>query len=151
MQQNIGDPPDVSGWKAYYQAPQFHEIWINSDTLPKRNQFTDLMADTGYTFNGKKIIIDGPAFAKLLPAPANPNLLIDDALTIFFRVPLSATSKQQLKKDILLGGQVDDNYWSLAWNTYIATPTDMANTLTVRNRLKDLFKYFMSLAEYQLS
>ena len=65
MQQNIGDPPDVSGWKAYYQEPQFHEIWINSDTLPKRNQFTDTMAVNGYTFNGKKIIIDGAEFAKL--------------------------------------------------------------------------------------
>jgi uncharacterized protein (DUF1800 family) len=55
MQQNIGDPPDVSGWKAYYQEPQFNEIWINSDTLPKRNQFTDTMLVSGYTFSSKKI------------------------------------------------------------------------------------------------
>ncbi|MBD0278973.1 MAG: DUF1800 domain-containing protein, partial [Flavisolibacter sp.] len=41
MSQNIGDPPNVSGWPAYYQEPQYHEIWINSDTLPKRNRFTD--------------------------------------------------------------------------------------------------------------
>ena len=36
MAQDAGDPPNVSGWPPYYQAPQFHEIWINSDTLPNR-------------------------------------------------------------------------------------------------------------------
>ena len=46
--QNFGDPPNVSGWPSYYQAPQFYELWINSDTLPKRNQFTDIMI-SGYT------------------------------------------------------------------------------------------------------
>lgn len=151
MQQSIGDPPDVSGWKAYYQVPQFYEIWINSDTLPKRNQFTDQLAVNGYTFNGKKIIIDGLLFAKLLSDPADPNKLIDDVIKIMYRIPLSTTSKQQLKTDILLGGQYTDNYWTTAWNTYITTPSDSANTTTVRNRLRDLFKYLMNLAEYQLS
>ena len=49
LQQNIGDPPDVAGWKAFYQEPQFHEIWINTDTYPRRNLFTDLMINSGYT------------------------------------------------------------------------------------------------------
>jgi uncharacterized protein (DUF1800 family) len=151
MQQNIGDPPDVSGWKAYYQAPQFYEMWINSDTLPKRNQFTDSMVYTGYTFNGKKIIIDGTAFAKTLSNPGDPNQLIDDILTILYRIDISAASKQQLKTDILLGGQTSDYYWTGAWNTYINTPGDLANTTTVNNRLRDLLKYFMDLSEYQLA
>ena len=78
MQQSIGDPPDVSGWKAYYQEPQFYEIWINSDTLPKRNQFTDTMVMNGFTFAGKRMIIDGAEFAKTLPNPGDPNQLIND-------------------------------------------------------------------------
>lgn len=151
MQQNIGDPPDVSGWKAYYQAPQFYEMWINSDTLPKRNQFTDSMIYTGYTFNGKRIIIDGTAFAKTLSNPGDPNQLIDDILTIVYRIDISPASKQQLKTDILLGGQTADYYWTGAWNTYINTPGDLANTTTVNNRLRDLLKYFMDLSEYQLA
>src|SRR5690606_32439595 len=38
-QQNLGqamgaiESPNVAGWSPYYQAPQFHELWINSDTL----------------------------------------------------------------------------------------------------------------------
>ncbi|MDB5211005.1 MAG: hypothetical protein JWQ30_1832, partial [Sediminibacterium sp.] len=151
MQQNIGDPPDVSGWKAYYQAPQFYEVWINSDTLPKRNQFTDIMTQTGYTFNGKKIVIDGAEFAKTLSNPGDPNILIDDILKIIYRMDISAASKLQLKTDILLGGQSSDYYWTDAWNMFITSPANAANTNTVKARLRDLLKYFMDLSEYQLA
>lgn len=151
MQQNIGDPPDVSGWKAYYQAPQFYENWINSDTLPKRNQFTDTMVSNGYTFNGKKISIDAAEFAKTLSNPGDPNVLIDDITRILYRVDISAASKTQLKTDILLGGQSTDYYWTDAWNMFVNNPSNMSNATTVRTRLRDLLKYFMDLSEYQLA
>ena len=151
MQQSIGDPPDVSGWKAYYQEPQFYEVWINSDTLPKRNQFTDAMVTNGYTFNGKKIMVDAAEFAKTLSNPGDPNKLIDDIVQIIYRIDISAASKTQLKTDILLGGQSSDYYWTDAWNMFIATPGNMSNTATVKNRLRDLMKYFMDLSEYQLA
>ena len=151
MQQNIGDPPDVSGWKPYYQEPQFYEIWINSDTLPKRSQFTDQMMVSGYTFNGKKILVDGTELTKLLSNPSDPNQLIDDAIKILFRISISTASKSQLKTDILLGGQVNDGYWTDAWNTFINSPGNTANTTIVKNRLRDLYKYLMNLAEYQLA
>jgi uncharacterized protein (DUF1800 family) len=151
MQQTLGDPPDVSGWKAYYQEPQFYEIWINSDTLPKRNQFTDLMVATGYTFSGKRIMIDVIAFAKTLSNPSDPNILITDALQILYRMPLTTASRNQIKTDILLVGQANDFYWTEAWTAHINNPTNTANATLVRNRLRDLFKYFMNLAEYQLA
>ena len=151
LQQKIGDPPDVSGWKAYYQEPQFYEIWINSDTLPKRNQFTDIMVVNGYTFNGYKLQLNGAEFCKILPNPSDPNALINDLLTIIFRIDLSAASKTQLKKDILLGGQNSDYYWTDAWNVYINNPSNLSNTTTIKNRVRDLIKYLLDLAEYQLS
>lgn len=151
MQQNIGDPPDVSGWKAYYQAPQFYENWITSDTLPKRNQFTDAMVTNGYTFNGKKIVIDAAEFAKTLSNPGNPNILIDDIVKIIYRIDISAASKAQLKTDILLGGQSSDYYWTDAWNLFVSNPSNMANATIVKTRLRDLLKYFMDLSEYQLA
>ncbi len=150
MQQNIGDPPDVSGWKSYYQSPQFYQIWINSDTFPKRNQFTDLLVVNGYTVNGKKIMIDGAEFAKTLSNPGNPNLIIDEIIQLLYRLPLTAARKSQLKTDILLGGQTNDSYWTNAWIQYQINPADMSNTTIVKNRLRDLLKYFMNLAEYQL-
>ena len=149
LQQNIGDPPDVAGWKAFYQAPQFHETWINTDTYPRRNLFTDTMVTSGYTRSGQKIVIDVVAFTKKLPNPSDPNLLMNDALRILYRIDLSAASKAALKKQILLSNQDQDYYWTNAWNAYISNPNN-ANYQVVYTRLRDLYKYFMNLAEYQL-
>jgi uncharacterized protein (DUF1800 family) len=151
MQQSIGDPPDVSGWKAYYQEPQFNEVWINSDTLPKRNQFTDTMVVSGYTFNSKKIQLDPLAYARTFSNPGDPNLFIAELTERLLGLDISATSKAQLKKDILLNGQSLDIYWTQAWDLYISTPTNAANTTSVRTKIRDLVKYLMNLAEYQLA
>jgi uncharacterized protein (DUF1800 family) len=151
MNQDIGDPPDVSGWPAYYQAPQFHELWINADTLPKRNQFCDTMITNGYTRNGKKIVINAVEFTRTLPNPADPNALIDDALAVISRVPMSAVAKQLIKEQILLSNQAQDYYWSNAWNAYIANTSDTANFNIVNGRLKSFYQYLMDLPEYQLS
>ena len=56
-----------------------------------------------------------------------------------------------LKKDILLNGQSLDIYWTQAWDLYISTPTNAANTTSVRTKIRDLVKYLMNLAEYQLA
>jgi len=146
-----GDPPSVAGWPAYYQAPQFYEIWINSDTLPKRNRYTDQIVNPGYTRNGKKIQIDPVAFAKTLSNPGDPNVLINDSLDILYRVPMSTATKDTIKKNILLSGQDQDYYWSNAWFSYLATPNDNMAYQTVYTRLRDLYKYFMNLPEYQLA
>jgi uncharacterized protein (DUF1800 family) len=151
MQQNIGDPPDVSGWKAYYQTPNFYGIWINSDTYPKRNQFTDTMVVSGYTANTRKIIIDHVAYAKTFSNPGEPNMLISDIMEHLLRIPLSVGIRNQLKKDILLSGQDQDYYWTNAWNAHIASPADAAALRTVQTRLQNLLKYFMNLPEYQLA
>jgi len=148
--QNFADPPNVSGWPSYYQSPQFYELWINSDTLPKRNQFTDTMI-SGYIRGGQTLKIDPIAFAKQTSNPGDPNILIDDSLAILYRVPLSAASKATIKTNILLTGQTSDYYWSIAWNAYLANPTDPMAYRAVYNRLRDLYRYLMNLAEYQLA
>ncbi len=151
MQQGLHDPPNVSGWPAYYQQPGFYENWINSDTLQKRNIFTDTFINSGYTLNGKKIFFDCVALAKKLPNPGDPNALINDLVTLFFRIPISNARKTQLKTQIILANQTSDYYWTNAWNAYIAAPTNVTNFNTVNTKLKDLCRYLMNLAEYQLS
>lgn len=151
MQQTLGDPPSVSGWPAYYQIPLFHEIWINNDTYPRRTRFTDTMVFSSYTRNEFDLRIDSIAFARSLSNPGDPNALLEDSLEILYRIQLSDNIKQQLKKDILLTGQTNDYYWTNAWNTYIANPSDMAAYQTISSRLNELYKYLLALPEYQLS
>lgn len=150
MGQNLHDPPNVSGMPAYYQEPSFHEIWINSDSLPKRNQFTDTMINSGYARNSFRVQFNCVAFAQSLSNPGNPNDLIDEAIRVFFRNELSAQSKSQIKTQILLTGQQWDYYWTNAWTAYVSNPTT-ANFNTVNTRLKSLFQYLFNLSEYQLA
>jgi uncharacterized protein (DUF1800 family) len=150
MLQNLGDPPLVAGWDAYYQAPSFHELWINTDTLPKRNRFSDSLVSSG-GFNGLRI--DTTAFASRLPHPEDPEALVKDSLDILYRVGVSDTVKGFLKNKILLSDQSPDSnyYWTQAWNAWKASPTDATLKDNVESRLQALYKYIMDLSEYQLS
>lgn len=150
MQQNLADPPSVSGWPAYYQAPQFHELWINSDTLPRRNQFMNVLLTSGYTRNGKKIFIDVLTYVNALSNPGNPNLLIWDTVTHLCAIGLTQEVIQFLKS-ILLSGQSTDSYWTDAWTSYKANPTNVVARNMVLSRLNSMFSYLMNLPEYQLS
>ena len=150
MQQNLADPPSVAGWPAYYQAPQFHELWINSDTLPRRNQFMNNLLTSGYTRNGKKIFIDVLTYVNALSNPGNPNLLIRDTVTHLCAIGLTQEVIQFLKS-ILLSGQSTDSYWTDAWTSYKANPTNVVARNMVLSRLNSMFSYLMNLPEYQLS
>jgi hypothetical protein len=109
------------------------------------------MVVSGYTNNGKKIIIDPVAYVKTLSNPADPNVLIADVVNHIYRISVSVNTRNQIKKDILLTGQDQDYYWTNAWNAHIANPADMMAYTAVYTRLRDLLKYFMNLAEYHLA
>lgn len=151
MGQEIGNPPDVAGWSAYYQKPQYYQLWINSNSLPQRNLFTDTIITNGYSKSGKKIIIDPIAFAKSLDNPSDPNLLINESLECLYMIELTQSSKDYLKTQILLSGQTSDYYWTTAWNNYITEPTNSSYKNVVNGRLQALYKYLLDLSEYQLS
>ena len=149
LQLLIGDPPNVAGWPAFYQEPQFYEIWINSDTLPKRNQFSDLMAGNGYSRNSKKIWIDPIAYVSNFTNPENPNLLISQVLEHLYAIETTDNLKKQLK-NILLSNQDQDHYWTDAWVAYKFSPTDKTKLSIVTTRLQTMLKYVMNLSEFQL-
>lgn len=149
-QQGIGDPPDVAGWKAFYQAPGFYQNWVTSDTYPKRNSFLDTLLNKGYTRNQVKLTVDLPAFARMLARPEDPNLLISQSLEVLYRVDLPAEQKAQAKTDILLSGQTSDHYWTDLWNRHLLNPNDSEAQKMVTDKLKGLYRYLLSLPEFQL-
>jgi uncharacterized protein (DUF1800 family) len=150
MQFDVGDPPNVAGFPAYYQEPSFHELWINSDTLPKRNQFSDRMATNGYTNYSKTILIDVVAFTSSLTNPSDPLALIDEVLTLFYALD-STPGLEAYLLSILLSGQTSNSYWSNAWDDYVNNPTNTVYLNIVKSRLQTFYKYIMDLSEYQLS
>ena len=153
LQQNIGDPPNVAGWQAYYQNPEYDKLWISIDTLPNRNQFSDRMINNGFARNGKKIGIDVVAFAASLSNPEDPDKLIAGSVQALYAVALPPEELQFIKSSILLSGLVgmsSDHYWTNAWVACQAKPDDKANRNTVTDKLKNLYRHLMDLPEYQL-
>ena len=150
MQQELGAIPEVAGWYAYYQEPAFHELWVNTATYTRRNIFTDRMIADGIMNNNQTIVIDAIAFADQFANPRDPNLLITQSLEILLRYPLSESAKEFIKRSILLSGQVQDHYWTNAWDAYKANTADVGNKAVVQSRLKSFYKYIMNLPEYHL-
>ncbi len=146
---DLGDPPNVAGWQAWYQVPQYYEMWINSDSLPKRNQFTDYILAAGYDKTGFLQKANMFAMAESFSDPSDPNKLVADALEFMIPLPASQALKDAMKA-LLLPGGIPDYNWTNAWNTWKSTPGNTSNTNTVTYLLLNLFKGIMNLEEYQL-
>lgn len=162
--QEVGDPPNVAGWPAYYQQPSFHELWVDTASYPPRLTLVDALVNKGYstgnnnstqwnnTQSKSKIFkVDPIAFAARLSNPSDPNALINELVQLFYGPDVSVTVKNSLKTTYLLKGQVTDFYWSNAYNSYIANPNNPGDDgKQVPKQLTDLFAYMFSAAEYHL-
>jgi hypothetical protein len=60
-------------------------------------------------------------------------------------------NQREFMKSILLSGQVNDDYWTQAWNAYLNDQNNTTKANIVSSRLSALFKYLMNLSEFQLS
>lgn len=134
MQQQLFQPPDVSGWPSYYQEPMHYELWVNSNSLPRRADFTDALVNDA--------VIDVRAFATNTSNPADPNQLINDVTALLLRYPLSANSKTYVKTHFLTNNTTDDTIWTTAWNTN--------NNTVINDSLKNMFRFLMNLPEFHL-
>ncbi len=134
MQQVLFQPPDVSGWTSYHQEPMFYELWVNSNSLPRRADYTDALIDGS--------MLDVRGFAGYSSNPSDPNQLVDDVTALLLRYPLSSTSKAYVKNRFLLNNTGNDTVWTTAWNTN--------NNTVINASLNELFKFIMNLPEFHL-
>jgi uncharacterized protein (DUF1800 family) len=134
MQQALFQPPDVSGWPSYYQEPMHYELWVNSNSLPKRADFTDGLINDS--------VLDLRAFAAYSSNPADPDQLITDVTALLLRYPLSINSKNYVKTNFLLNNTTDNTIWTNAWNSN--------NNGVINPSLQNMFKFLMNLPEFHL-
>jgi len=118
--------------------------------MPKRLQYSQNLITPGYTASGFKMIVPAIDYVKGFQYPSDPNKLLDEICNHLLGIDISASHKNQIKKDILLSGQIDDHYWTNAWDTYMNAPGMTSNTNYVNNTLINLLKYIINLPEYQL-
>ena len=122
MQMEIFNPPNVAGWKAYYQKPLYYQSWISSATLPLRMNYTNKLANNGLRFAGYDIKIDPLKFVENLSDPLDPNTLILDLAKLLFPHPISEEQKDILK-EILIPG-LPDFEWTVEYGNYTSNPSD---------------------------
>ncbi len=151
LQQDLGDPPNVAGWPAYYQLPQYDKNWINTDTLPRRGEVLAWFLYAGISTQGNAYnsIIDVVGIVDRFQNPEDPNDLIAAAADWLFGLPPSPAFSASLKS-ILLSGQSDDTYWTVAWLEYKSSGSPM-DYQTVYSRLQSFFYFLLNAEEHQLA
>lgn len=152
--QTLGSPPNVAGWSAYYQEPGFHRNWINTDSFAKRLRFMDpLFTNNGIAIGGgQRLIINVVAFNDQFGSDAaNPNKVVDRAVELLYRAPVTQKFRDYAKNTFLLDNLADDSYWTEAWLTYKANPTNAQALNIVTTRLRALYRFLVGNTEYQLS
>jgi len=149
FQQDIGDPPNVSGWPAYYQYPQYDKSWISTHTIHQRGVHSDMLVWYGYQMDNGVATIDWVAYTNTYVHPENPTNLIDDVLARLYDIPVDTEVKKYLKA-ILLSGQINDYYWTGAWLEWKAKPDNPMVRNTIEVRLKIFFQYILQMDEYQI-
>jgi uncharacterized protein (DUF1800 family) len=147
---NVGDPPVVAGWQAWYQQPQFHEIWINADTMANRNRVAEgITSPDGIKVLSVTLKMDPLIFAAKMPNPGSANELVRDSVSFLYNYDLSGTSYDYFKSFLING--FNDSYWATAWTKYILNPSDPVAKNEVVTRLNALYREIISQAEYHLS
>ncbi len=134
MQQELFQPPDVSGYAAYTQDPMNYELWVNSNSLPRYADFTNNLV--------KDKLINTKAFAQYSTNPSDPDQLVLDITTLLLRYPLSATSRDYVKTRFLLNNTTVNSVWTNAWNSN--------NAAVINPALDGMFTFIMNLPEFHL-
>lgn len=147
LQMNLLDPPNVAGWAAYYQTPDFYEIWLSTATLPLRGQFTDLL------FTGLAgMTLDRIAYAATMSNPSDPWKLIDDLAEDLFPIAITKNQIDYVMYNAMGLRQNGEYDWTLAWNAYNAPGGNTtANRNLVLKMLDPMLKFMFRMAEFQLS
>jgi len=146
----IADPPSVSGWPAYYQAPQFDKAWITTDTISSRASTSDSLVYWGFWVNQDiQIPADLLTYISSLDQPEDPTKLLNELSEILLGMALGVDEIDELKT-VLLSGQIADHYWTDAWNDYINNPGNEEYKLIVETRVKSLFQRLLQRGEFQL-
>ena len=146
----IGDPPDVAGWPAWYLTPNYNELWINTASVPNKAKVAKYVVSSGIRPKSgyDRLYLNLFNVANFADNPSDINDLIPTLIKLLFPQPPSDALITELK-DILIPG-LPDSEWTIEWNLYINNPSDVNQKNAVAERLKNLLLKMCTMAEYQL-
>lgn len=146
----LGNPPDVAGWPAWYLAPMYNQLWINTATIPTRTQAVKAVISGGIRpiTGAVKLYFDPFKVAYLADEPSNIDNLLATITSLLYSNNPTEEQIADLKETLIPG--LPDFEWTVEWNKYITNPTDENQKNAVGNSLKNMLIKICSMAEYQL-
>jgi uncharacterized protein (DUF1800 family) len=148
MQMEYFMPPDVAGWKAYYQEPTYYRTWINAATLSPRSRFIDTFAGNGFVINTVNHTINALALPQLVSDPTDPVVLVRELSSLLFPLPLASNQLAYLKEVLLPG--LPDYEWTIEYSDFLNNPNNAALNDAVTSKLRSLIRAMLQMPEYQL-
>ncbi len=169
---NLGDPPNVAGWAAYYQEPLFYEVWLDSSSISARLARRN---DTGFSFGNSEnqmvyyesasnsLVVNGNLTLPInwlnvifnIPDSNDLNVAISELCSLFYPSELSQAIKDKVKARFFAIANANDLKKDAHWTTGMnALKADInstnVNAIAVKTKVVELFKLLFTAAEYQL-
>jgi len=148
MGQAYATPPSVAGWIAYYQAPAFSKLWVNSTHIKTRFDIANYITIyPGIPVNGENLKISALTLVDGLSVPSSAPQVIDDLCDVYCPKTISALDKLVLKS-ILTNGQPDFE-WTQQYTDYLANPGNTTFSNPVRQRVEFVLARIFQMPQFQ--
>ncbi len=148
LQMTYFAPPDVAGWKAYYQEPLYYRTWINTTTLNLR-MFITAFISTKVPGNPDTPFLPLLDIVGNIQDATDPNILIDSLAQVLFPQELTQEQKDYLKAVLLPG--LPDFEWTVEYGDFLSDPTNIDLRESVELKLGQLFNAMLAMPEFYLS
>lgn len=141
-------PPSVAGWTAYYQAPAFYRLWINSSYIKKRFDVVNILTSNNYNVNGNIFKIKVLDLLNGLSLPSSAPQVVDDLCLVLFPKDIPVADKLAIKA-VLTGG-LPDFEWTLQYNEYLNDPTNPAFYTPVELRMQAVLNIMFKMPQFHV-
>ena len=116
----IHNPPNVSGWPAFYQDPIYDLYWINSVTIKSRKEFTESMTRWGmWLEDGIHLRFNLESFINSFNNPYELDSIISQLADRFLGAEIPEEALLRIRKSVL-GEELNENYWTQAVEDFLS-------------------------------
>jgi uncharacterized protein (DUF1800 family) len=145
-------PPDVAGYPAYHQFPDYSRQWFGGNTVIARYKLPEILLTGKRVLGGsptanigiKLDIVPWVRNSGVCTDPADPYVLVKDLLDYLLPEEPDNERFEYFYNTIFLDGLPPAD-WTYEWQNYISTN----NQTEVKIALERLIKYIMFSPEYQ--
>lgn len=149
---SLFSPPDVAGYTAYHQEPDYTRHWFSSTSIIARYKLPQMLLTGKRVIGGSAnssigIIFNVVPWVKtsgITLDPSNPYQLVKDLLDYLLPVEIDDERFNYFYEEVFLNG-LPPSDWTYEWNDYLATN----NQTEVKIALERLIHHIMYSQEFQ--